>query len=56
MEDISAPSTTGEGGPILVTAEELSNEKDSNEAAWKKRYLSKQAVISGEDSPDRRSR
>ena len=31
-----------------MTAEELSNEKDSNEAAWKKRYLSKQAVIYGE--------
>ena len=31
-----------------MTAEELSNEKDSNEAAWNKRYLGKQAVISGE--------
>ena len=31
-----------------MTAEELSNEKNSNEAAWKKRYLSKQAVSSGE--------
>ena len=31
-----------------MTAEELSNEKDSNEAAWNKRYLGKHAVISGE--------
>ena len=48
IADISAPSTAGEGGPILVTAEELSSEKASNEVAWNNRYLGKQAVISGE--------
>ena len=48
IADISAPSTAGEGGPILVTAEELSSEKTSNEVAWNNRYLGKQAVISGE--------
>ena len=48
IADISAPSTAGEGGPILVTAEELSSEKASNEVAWNNRYLGKQAVISRE--------
>ena len=42
------PTTTSTPAPLSVTAEKLTADKDSNEVAWNKNYLDKQALISGE--------